>query len=620
MLALGLATLSASARAVAAPASFSPCRPAQMVIPVHGLQCTTVDVPLDRAAPTVGHVRLAVQRLAASGPRLGTIVLLAGGPGQAALGPFEEFLVPLAKMPALHGYELVSFDQRGTGQSEEISCPFTRASLADGLASLTAACGKALGAARGYYTSEESVQDLEAVRQALGGAPLSLLAVSYGGHVAGIYAREHPEGVARMVLDSPSTLNGDDALSSQRERALRRVLDEGICGAGDCRSFTSDPYGDLTRLTSSLRGHPRRTRIVNSAGTRETVSLSEEGVLRLLSDIDVEPRVRLETPAAITAAADGDSAPLARLAQESAEAGIEGELARFAGAIGTPSARDIGDETGQPLSLAVLFATYCEETRLPWPTTSDPAERAGLARSFFATTPSEVTAPFAPRTAARESGITLCMHWPATPPPPPPPSSVSAVPTLILSGEDDLRVSYERALEVAAGYSDAQLLRIPDTGHSTVTADPTNCAREAMISFLTTAQAPSACAPVDEPQAIALPPVSLAAATPVGSSSRLAGEGAAAVVATLEDLRAQPIEEGGGLHGGSWERNGLSLKLQDVVDVPGVSVSGSLGLVGSGISGRLRIRGGVRGRLEVHGHTLEGHLDGAAVRTTLALL
>ena len=114
------------------------------------------------------------------------IVLLAGGPGQPALPAFEEVLAPLAREPALRGFELVAFDQRGTGQSEGLQCPEVE-SLKGGLPAYVGACGTALGATRSFYTSQESVEDLDALRQALGGTPLSLFAVSYGnarrGHV-----------------------------------------------------------------------------------------------------------------------------------------------------------------------------------------------------------------------------------------------------------------------------------------------------------------------------------------------------------------------------------------------------------------------------------------------------
>ncbi len=306
-------SLGLPATASAQPAlAFTACRPTQVIVSIAGLQCATLDVPFDRADPSVGDIALSVQRVPASASRVGVIVLLAGGPGQPALPAFEGFLAPLAHDPALRGYELVAFDQRGTGQSGGLRCPGGE-EAPKGLTPYFGACGAALGATRGFYTSQESVEDLSALREALGGTPLSLFAVSYGTRVAGMYAREHPQGVARMVLDSAVPTTGPDPLGLARLHALRRVLDEGICGAGACRSFSSDVYADLTRLVNLLHRNPLRTRIYNAHGRLRAASVTELGVLRLLSEIDLSLGVHKLGPAAIAAAAHGDVAPLAQL-------------------------------------------------------------------------------------------------------------------------------------------------------------------------------------------------------------------------------------------------------------------------------------------------------------------
>jgi len=228
------------------------------------------------------------------------------------LPAFEGFLAPLAHDPALRDYELVAFDQRGTGQSGGLRCPGA-GEAPDALTPYFGACGAALGATRGFYTSQESVEDLNALREALGGTPLSLFAVSYGTRVAGMYAREHPQGVARMVLDSAVPTTGPDPLGLERLHALRRVLDEGICGAGACRSLSSNLYTDLTHLVTMLHRHPLRTRIYNAHGQLRSASVTELGVLRLLAGIDLSLGGRELAPSAIAAAAHGDVAPLAQL-------------------------------------------------------------------------------------------------------------------------------------------------------------------------------------------------------------------------------------------------------------------------------------------------------------------
>jgi pimeloyl-ACP methyl ester carboxylesterase len=620
--ALSLATPTASA-AQPSTLAFGACAPTQVFTATHGLQCATLDVPVDRANPAIGDVGLAVQRVPASGPRAGVIVLLAGGPGQPALPGFEGFLAPLAREPALRDYELVAFDQRGTGQSQGLKCPEAPEGLR-GAASFLGACGTYLGATRSFYTSQESVEDLNSLREALGGTPLSLFGVSYGTRVAGMYAREHPQGVARMVLDSPTPTTGSDPLFLSRVHALRRVLDEGICGAGACSSFSSDVYADLTRLVAKLHGHPLRTRIYDGHGRLRPAIVTEAGLLRLLYELDLFQGERELAPAAIAAAAGGDIAPLARLTHylQAESPGSELGVSPSTTAVPTlaPEAAEARPVAGNApasdaeISSALFGATYCVESELPWSPDSAPASRAATLRSWLAALPPGATAPFAPTTLADDSGIGLCRDWPATPPAPPSPTGVSATPTLILSGDDDLRTPYEQALTIAASYSDVKMLRVPDVGHSTVTLDRTGCARRAMIEFLANGQAPATCAGTKEPQALPLPPASLSQLHPLPSRSRLVGQVAAAVAITLEDLYGQTGTSGGGLRGGYWRVHGGKVIVHDFVDVRGVAISGSIsanGVVHFTVHGRLG------GTLAQKGLAVTGHLGGMPVHLRL---
>ncbi len=477
LLVLGCAafTLPAPAIADALPATlaFAACPAKQVVVPAAGLQCATLDVPFDRADVAAGSIALAVQRVPASARRIGVIVLLAGGPGQPALPPFEALIAPLARDPALQGFELVAFDQRGTGQSQGLECPLVLRPLKGGPSAYVGACGTALGPTRAFYTSQESVEDLDALRQELGGTPLSLFAVSYGTRVAGIYAREHPQGIARMVLDSTTPTTGPRALD---EQALRRVLDEGICDAGACRSFSSDVYADLTRVVTALHRHPLHTKIYDAHGRLCPARVTEAGVLSLLSGLDLAKGARELAPAAIAAAAHGDVVPLARLTHAlqspAPGSGFPSPPAETTppGAIPPPGRLDEhsfaveAPEIDSAISFPLFAATSCDEDELPWSPSSPLAGRAATLRSWLASLPAATTAPFATRTAAALSGLSACIDWPATPPAPHSPTGVSATPTLILSGADDLRTPYEQALTIAAGYSDGQLLRIPDSG------------------------------------------------------------------------------------------------------------------------------------------------------------
>jgi pimeloyl-ACP methyl ester carboxylesterase len=630
-------SLATPARAQPGSLAFAACPPSQVIVPASGLQCAALNVPFDRADPVVGGIALAVQRVPASAPRAGVIVLLAGGPGEPALGPFESLLAPLAHETALRGFELVAFDQRGTGQSQGLQCPEVSGLFKGGLASYIGACGAALGPTRAFYTSQESVEDLDALRQALGGTPLSLFAVSYGPRVAGMYAREHPQGVARMVLDSPVPLTGSDPLGRERLRALRPVLDEAVCGAGACRSFSRDVYAELTRVVAALHRHPLRTRIYDARGRLRPASVTDAGVLRLLSRLDISQGARELAPAAITAAANGDPVPLARLTHSlqpnapasgfgSPPAGTAPRVTALApGLRGEESLAAQAPEVDSETSIALFAATYCIESELPWSPDTPAAGRAATIRSWLASLPAATTAPFAPATVAASSALSLCADWPATPPAPPSPTGDSATPTLILSGTDDLRTPYEQDLTVAAGYSDAQLLKVPGVGHSTVSTDRTGCARKAMIEFLAAGQAPASCPRSSEAQALPLPPSSLGEVPTAASSSRLAGQVAAAATMTLEDLFGQPSFSGGGLRGGYWARRPDGFALHGMIDVPGVALSGiirvKLDRTGSlAITAHLTVRGRLAGELTLRGLTLSGRVGGALVHARLAAL
>jgi pimeloyl-ACP methyl ester carboxylesterase len=634
------ATLLAAPGAVAAqPGSlgFKACRSVQIFVSIAGIECGTLVVPFDREDSAAGDIGLAVQRVPASGARKGVIVLLAGGPGQPALPAFEKVLAPLARDPALRGFELVAFDQRGTGQSQGLECPESEGPSKGGISAHVGACGEALGATRAFYTSQESVEDLDALRESLGGMPLSIWAVSYGTRVAGMYALEHPQGAARMVLDSAVPVSGSSALYSERVGALRRVLDEGVCGAGACRSFTHDAYADLVRLVQGLHKRPLRVQIQMAHGHRQQVTVTEARLLQLLLTLDLAPTVREIVPAAIAAAVHGDPTPLAQL-----DAGVGSESpggeSQISSGIG-PLARSLSDGqspdaqaaskqvsahapfSDELISTTLFASTYCVENQLPWSPESAPSGRSAQMHAWLASLPASTTAPFAAQAVASVSVLPWCLQWPATPAAPPAPSGISMTPTLILSGDDDLRAPFEGALKIAAGYSDAALLRIPDVGHSTVTEDRTGCAKRAMIQFLTAGSAPSSCPRSSEPQAAALPPTSLSDVPPGASRALLARTVAAVAASALEYLFGQTVTSGAGLASGYWGFSEHGLALHHLSDTAGVMLSGTIHLSGTAlapmVSARLRIGGRISGELTLHGLTLAGSLAGTPVHAQL---
>ena len=69
-------------------------------------QCATLTVPLDHSGATPGTLPLAYAKVPATGTRTGTIVFLAGGPGQSAI-PLTKDVATLLK-PLRSSYDIVA--------------------------------------------------------------------------------------------------------------------------------------------------------------------------------------------------------------------------------------------------------------------------------------------------------------------------------------------------------------------------------------------------------------------------------------------------------------------------------------------------------------------------------
>src|ERR1700751_450364 len=105
--------------------------------------------------------------------------------------------------------------------------------------------------------------------------------------------------------------------------------------------------------------------------------VTETGVLRLLTWLDLSQGVRELAPAAIAAAAHGDRAPLARLTRalqpETPGSGLQASISSAPHEPPSPSASlaegSLAAEApliDSVISIALFAATYCVENELPW--------------------------------------------------------------------------------------------------------------------------------------------------------------------------------------------------------------------------------------------------------------
>ena len=371
--------------ALAAPADavpgFEPCG-------AFGFECARLSVPLDRSGALPGRVSLFVKRIRArERPRRGALVVLAGGPGQSATDAFRDGALSVLS-PGYRHRDLIVFDQRGTGRSGPLRC---RALESANLLSAGAAAGRCaarIGPRRAFYTSRDSVEDIEAIRAALGYERIALFGTSYGTKVALGYALAHPANVERLVLDSVVEADGPNPLYLDTLEAVPRVL-RALCRAG-CAAFTRDPVADLDALVRRLARTPLRGRVVLANGELRRARLDRQDLFVVLVVGDSNPALRAAFPGAVRAALGGDPAPLLRLRER---------------------AYAVGGEPPPPhvLSAMLYAATTCEETPFPWPRTTppDPRARRAAAGAAAAALPDRVFFPFDRATAVGTDLIEL---------------------------------------------------------------------------------------------------------------------------------------------------------------------------------------------------------------------
>jgi pimeloyl-ACP methyl ester carboxylesterase len=146
-----------------------------------------VPVPLDHARPDGERITVFAREVAEPDGRAKPfLVYLQGGPGFEAPRPTGNPRGPAWLDRALRDYRVLMLDQRGTGRSTPVGVPpGCPAEQADHLA---------------HFRADSIVRDCEAVREALGSPPWSVLGQSFGGMCVTSYLSLAPEGLREAFL------------------------------------------------------------------------------------------------------------------------------------------------------------------------------------------------------------------------------------------------------------------------------------------------------------------------------------------------------------------------------------------------------------------------------------
>jgi pimeloyl-ACP methyl ester carboxylesterase len=370
---------------------FAPCR-----IRLVAAQCGRLAVPEDPQRPGDGRISLRVAVIpAARQPAAGALFYLAGGPGGAAsteVPAVDQLLGGVASTR-----DLVLVDQRGTGGSHRLSCPPTgvRTDQVAAVAAYVRRCFVRLGSEVRFYTTAVAMDDLEAVRRALGYDRIDIYGSSYGATAAQIYLRRHPHAVRTLILDSGSLLGVPiyERLAVNAEGALRAQIAR--CSTQlTCRRAFPSIRSDLAILLA------RTSRRVQAFG--RTVTIDADAVASTVHALSLEADGVPLIPQVVHRAVRGDYAPLAREYVDRVGPGLD------------PRAR-----------LAMSFEILCSE---PWARFDPGGVLRSSAGSYFEPVAESRARLFARACRSVPKGIVPA--GPALPAP-------TSVPVLILAGSAD---------------------------------------------------------------------------------------------------------------------------------------------------------------------------------------
>ncbi|HEV7715879.1 MAG TPA: alpha/beta fold hydrolase [Steroidobacteraceae bacterium] len=451
ILALGLA--------LTAPAGASgalPLAPCQLEDAAHfnvlGAECGTLEVPENPAAPQGRRIGLHVAVVAAINRRktLDPLFLLAGGPGMGATTLYAGVAPAFARIH--RNRDIVLVDQRGTGQSNVLNCPFDddvlmRATAAE-MEVETQRCLATLSerADVSFYTTSVAVQDLDRVRAALGYNRINLYGGSYGTRVAEHYLRRFPTRTRSLILDGvvpPQLALGPD-IALDAENALMSILSRCARDAS-CKARFGDPAATYHQLRDSLQ-----SRVVPVSVADPTTAVPVQldfgpmqfaTVLRLSTYTSEQAAV---LPLVLDLAnRSGNFAPLA---------------AQF-----LLMMRSYGDVLAYGMHNSVVCT---EDVPFYQPDTID---RAKLTRTFLGTTQLDAL-------------VSLCKGWPRGPMDADLHAPLrSEVPVLLLSGGNDPVTPAAYAEQTLAGLKRGLHVVIPDLGHGQLGAP---CMDRVMEQFI----------------------------------------------------------------------------------------------------------------------------------------
>ncbi|ANY10465.1 hypothetical protein AFB00_27845 [Pseudonocardia sp. HH130630-07] len=443
---------------------------------VGNLECARLTVPLDYADPGGRTVELAVLRVAASGERIGSLVVNPGGPA----GPGTSFAAALSTFPGYpplgERFDLVGFDMRGTGGSTPTVDCFSDAERREDRLIATflfggetwdeaetrrvaERCAEGSGGADviSHLGSRDTARDIDVLRGVLGDEQLTFFGASYGTRLGAVYAETFPDRVRAMVLDG-----GMDPNLGIRDRMIQQfagfqrsfeTMAAACAAAGNC-PLGDDPAQATARFHELVR--PLTENPVPVGADRELTHRGAiEAVLFNLYGVEKWPTIT----AGLTelAAGRGDALLAAR-----------------------DAAHQVQDDGSYSTFVEGAFATHCNDRER-----FSPEQETDMRRAMLQ------AAPFLDDGLGR-TARDVCEHWPAEPTLGTPyATDVQGLPpTLVVSVTGDPSSPHAGGIALADTLG-SELLTVEGERHGAVLVPGNGCVDDIVTRYLIDLEVPT---------------------------------------------------------------------------------------------------------------------------------
>jgi pimeloyl-ACP methyl ester carboxylesterase len=296
------------------------------------------------------------------------------------------------------------------------------------------------------YTSDNAIDDMDEVREALGYPQVNIMGGSYGTRAVLVYLRRHPAKVRTALLDRvvPTYDRAPLFFARSTQKALDGLVAE-CAGDAPCAQAFPKLQEEIDAVLARAAREPVGVRLTDAkTGKPYELRLSRNGVAQTLRYMLYDPSQAAELPLRVHLAAQGDWKPLAETAASRAQ-GLGG------------------------LSNAFFFGVTCSED-LPFIKDEEiPAAVAGTFLGDFRIRQQQEAC------AAWKVAKALASFLEPV---------KSDVPALVLAGERDPATPASDGEEVARSLRHGKYVLISDAGHNNGGFKGQGCIRDLTVKFV----------------------------------------------------------------------------------------------------------------------------------------